>query len=151
MFTRRIIIAAGFVVGLSSSCAAEDGADQETDQGEGQPVEGSGGAQVAAPASGGLAPIPDAGMGGEEPDPHPLFFAGEYEAVDETDPCSTSTIWKEEIAIDLQTGDLVIYENVLWQITGPISENWALPDCTPPGVGWCGEQYQWKEVGTCPE
>lgn len=88
--------------------------------------------------------------GGAAATPHPLFGSGNYTAADFTDPCDTATIWKADTAIDLDTGSLVIYLTDLWELTGTINESWALPDCTPPGTGWCAEQYAWKLVGSCP-
>ncbi len=132
--------------GASASEELEQSADETT-----QPAPSTATGGAASKGSGGSLGADEFGLGGSEsdPDPHPLFFAGEYASFDAEDPCAVATIWKEETAIDLETGSLVIYEQTLWELTGTISENWALPDCTPPGRGWCGEQYGWVRVGTC--
>jgi hypothetical protein len=99
-------------------------------------------------ANGGSAEgTPPAGDGGS----HPLFGEGSTGGVDPDDPCLNSQFWRVEAAIELTTGTLIIHDGQLWELTGEASGNWGLEDCTPPGTGWCEEQYAWVVVGTCPE
>jgi hypothetical protein len=106
---------------------------------------------VANIASGGSVDTSQTGVGGVEPANHPLFGEGSYSSADLDDPCSTSQFWRVEAAIELTTDTLVIHDGQLWKLTGEANENWALEDCTPPGTGWCADQYAWEAVGTCPE
>jgi len=92
-----------------------------------------------------------AGVGGSGPTSHPLFGEGSTDGVDPDDPCLNNQFWRVEAAIELATGTLIIHDGQLWELTGEANENWALEDCTPPGTGWCAEQYAWRIVGTCPK
>lgn len=118
--------------------AAEGGASTGTGgAGVDNVVTGTGGIYIA-PAEGGAGPM------------HPLFGAGNAPSVDSSDPCNSAYIWEVDVELPLATGLVVLYEGVLWQLTGTTNETWTLPDCTPPGTGWCATQYAWQQVGTCP-
>lgn len=122
--------------------------------GEAPDMDGTGGAlqqEEAEPLP--PAPAPETSMGGlggtSGEGTHPLFGAGNYSGVDESDVCNTAQIWKVDSAMELETGTLVLYEGTIWELTGTANEEWALESCTPPGTGWCAEQYAWEEVETC--
>lgn len=116
-----------------------------------------------AVSDGGTSPVPT-GTATSTPDAplypdsglttHPLFSDGVQIKVDPNDPCQNAPIWQVSESLTIVTGLVVVYENVLWKITGAgINDNYTMADCTPPGTtgsGQCGERYAWQQVGTCP-
>lgn len=128
-------------LGLAYGCSAGESGGGGGANGD-SPEGGQGGAPIEIPTS----------SGGTGTTTHPLFGAGSYTGEDLSDPCNVAAFWEENSAIELYKGVVVIYEGTLWELTGtPTGGNWALPDCTPPGTGFCYEQFAWKNVGTCSE
>lgn len=118
-----------------------------------------GGGPRQAPTDGVIAPSKEPtpaveNLGGAPNDygvSNPLFGAGNYTGIDLGDPCNTAPFWKVGTGIDLSTGAQVVYEAKLWEITGAdAADNWAMEECTPPGISWCADKYAWIVVKECP-
>lgn len=113
-------------------------------------TDGTGGrAGPISPPLGGASAIPDEG-----PQGHPLIGAGNYPAIDNSDPCAAAQHWELEVTLDMTHGALILKDGVVWKVTGAgVEHGWTMemnaPPCTTPHT-MCDDLI-YEQLTTCTE
>ncbi len=158
--TPRLFVVSLLSIGCSAYSSTSDGDDPSI----GDPQSGSGGEAAEIDGTGGrvmpTSPPSTSSLGGaggapeEEPRAHPLIGAGNYTAIDDSDPCNAAQHWELEVMLDMSQGALILKDGVVWEVTGPGMEHgWTMemnaPPCTTPNT--VCDDLVYEQLTTCTE